>query len=542
VLEQDSGELRVVAVTVVVPVHDDFEQMKKLVRSLDLQTMPTDEFEVVLHGVDGEAGVDQFDALAAHRPNVKVVRTTDAAVDLLAAAEGDFVLVVDRDEALFPGALARLHGFAEQHGVDAVAGRVVTAGNSAPVWLWTDTAVVRDPDIIATLTDRTDAVSAQLLVRRDAARLTEGRLLQSASTRIGVLGSHAITLRDGQSVDSGAEARSVVPPVAVESATWRDGSLHLMLRTAGSGSASGERRAVLQLTHAGTQETFLVPAEISTAELSKNPLSEGSPGGPQLQVEAAVAPTRTPANGQQLAVGSWHVSLVLAIGRETMPPTPIPWLPCPPALIGSTAVVPAPTATASGSQWLTLDVGPMHRQLLSNVDPAAGTVTESVVGSELVLNVPQLHVYGTDGLDGFIALDKIRLPARIRSKNGHAQLVAFVSGVAGKPPAIAAQFGPGPLRATGLSLQISGVGTMSVIKTPPAPQVPAKPPSAPKPVAKNETSKVDSAQPKPRKKAERPRTGVIADVRRAVPASLEPAVKRLASIPAARRLYRWVTR
>ena len=38
-------------------------------------------------------------------------------------------------------------------------------------------------------------------------------------------------------------------------------------------------------------------------------------------------------------------------------------------------------------------------------------------------------------------------------------------------------------------------------------------------------------------KVERPRSGLIADLPRAVPAPLESVVKRLASIPAARGLY-----
>ena len=226
-----------------------------------------------------------------------------------------------------------------------------------------------------------------------------------------------------------------------------------------------------------------------------------------------------------------------------MPPIPIPWSPCPPALIGSTAVVPART-TVRGAGSLSLDVGPVQHPLLSDLDPQLGTVTESVVGAELALDLPQLQVFETHGLDGFIALDKMRLPARIRVRDGRPQLVALVSGLAGRP-VISAQFGPGPLRSTGLSLQISGVGAMSVIKTPPppAPQAPAKPPSAPKPSAKSQSSPAGTrARARHRKKTEPPRTGVIADLRRAVPAPLEPVVKRLASIPAARRLYRRVTR
>ena len=318
------------------------------------------------------------------------------------------------------------------------------------------------------------------------------------------------------------ELGSAGPAVTVESVTWSDGSLQLTLRTAGGESAAG--RAVLQLTHDETRETFLVPAETST---------DGSDSG--LRIEAAVAPTRTPAEGQPLAAGTWRVDLVLAAEGETGTAAPVPWAPCPPALVGGTAVVPAPATTAGSPPSLTLDVGPMAHPLLSGLDPAEATVTESVVGSELVLDLPQLHVFGSDGLDGSIALGKMRLPARLRVRDARAQLVALVSGLAGQS-ALSAQFGPGPLRATGLSLQINGVGAMSVIKTPPpAPKPPgAKPASTPKPVAK--------AKKRRKRKVEPPRTGLAADLRRAVPAPLEPVVKRLAAMPAARRLYRRVTR
>ena len=522
-----------VAVSVIVPVVDDLEQVMNLVRSLDRQTLPSDDFEVVLHGADGRAGLDELDALAAHRSNVKVVRSTDRARNLLAAAEGDFVLMVDHDETLFPGALARLHHFAQQHGVDAVIARAVAPGMSAPAELWTDAALLENAHIVPARISPADLAGGQLFVRRDLAKLTDNLSLETTSTRVGVLGSHAITLRAGQQAGPPAAQTGPVGPAAtVESADWRDGSLHLLLRTVGPGPASGKGRAVLQLAHADTQETFLLPADILPARVPDESPSEGSPGGSELLVQAAIAPTRTPAEGQQLAAGSWHLSVVLAAGAETLPPTPIRWSPCPPALIGSIAVVPAPTTTANGPQLLTLDVGPMHHPLLTNLEPAAGMVIESVAGSKLVLNLPQLEVFGTDGIDGFIALDKMRLPARIRVRNGRAQLVAIVSGLAGTP-VLSAQFGPGPLRTTGLSLQITGIGAMSLIKTP----------SASTPGAKDKASNTaDSGRTKPSKKVEPPRTGLVADLRRAVPAPLEPAVKRLASIPTARRLYQRMTR
>jgi hypothetical protein len=503
-----------------VPVADDLEQVKRLVRSLDRQTLPAADFEVVL-----PAGADQLDALAAHRPNVKVVRDGEPAGGLLAAADGDFVLAVRQDETLFPGALARLRDFAEQHDVDGVAARVVVPGVPAPASLWAD----------ADRIDDRATAEGQLLVRRDAATWSADRLQQSPTARIGVLGRYAVTRRSTGPAETVADpAGSSRAAIAVEELGWQDGSLHLVLQIPGP---AGADRAVLQLRHAGSEETFLVPAEVSPAD-----------SGAGLRLTAAIAPTGTPAAGQSLAAGIWHVEVVL-VAAEEIAAVAVPWSPCPPALIGATAVVPVAGPAVSGTRSLTLDVGPTTQPLLSNLDPAGGTVTESVAGSELVLDLPALHVFGSDGLDGFIALAKMRLPARLRVRDGRAQLVAMVTGLAGNL-ALSAEFGPGPLRPTGLSLQVDGTGAMSVITTPPpAPKppapapaaapapAPAKPPTTPRPAA-TKTAK----RKKRRKKVEPPRTGLVADLRRAVPAPLEPVVKRLASVPAARRLYRRVTR
>jgi len=507
----------VVAVSVLVPFADDFDQVKRLIRSLDLQTLPVADFELVL-----PAGLGQLDALANHRPNLKVVHAADPTQDLLAAADGDFVLAVNQDEAMFPGALAQLRDFAERHGIDAVVGRVVTPGSPVPVSLWADADHLEDAG--AVLTDPVGAGPSRLFVRRDAAEPSGSGQLRTAASRVGVLGSHAVIRRDSLAAD---EAGTTAPTVTVENLDWVDDALHVALRMASDEpTAAGDLRAAVQLAHTGTEETFLVPAEISAQE-----------DGAELRLTAVLAPTRTPAVGQQLAPGCWQVSVLVAAGGESGSPVPVPWMPVRPALIGSTAVVPAPTEGADAA--LLLDVGPTDHPLVSRPDPDDGTVTESAAGSELVLELGQLHLFRTDGLDGFVALGSLRLPARIRVREGRAQLVAFVTGLAGTSP-LSAQLGPGPLRATGLSLRISGVGEMSLVRTPPPaprpPAAPAKPPTASRPPA------TQTPKRKRRKKPEPPRTGLVADLRRGVPAPLEPVVKRLAAIPAARRLYRRVTR
>jgi hypothetical protein len=107
---------------------------------------------------------------------------------------------------------------------------------------------------------------------------------------------------------------------------------------------------------------------------------------------------------------------------------------------------------------------------------------------------------------------------------------------------ISAQFGPGPLRPTGLNLQIASVGAMSVVQTPPRRPGAGQARERTKTGCEERDVEGCGLGPGEAQKVQRPRSGLIADLRRAVSSPLESAVRRPAWIPAARRLYRRVTR
>jgi len=517
----------VVAVTVLVPVTDE-RGVDHLLHSLDNQSLDSDAFEVLFYPAAWSgAPLPRLQRLVRFRPNFRVLTQDEAAASSTPLiGEGEFVLAVRPDDRLFPTALERLLEFARKHALDAVVGRVVDVRATPPEALWTDAAEIDgavglDPAL-------------PVLRRRDPAGESG-----APSWRTGVLATYATLLRgDSQPPPRTEAARR---PCTVASAIWDEGILHVVADFDAEFPTSSTPRAALQLKHLATNETFLLPAETSPAATPRSqPLGDGVIPSAQ-QIEVRLDPRATPSPGATLAPGVWTLSLLLASDDPAGgPPRPLSWQPCQPALLGSTIVVPAPSGDTA-QPGFTLDIGPLQHPLVTGVDPTLAVIRESVVGSELVLPLPKLHVSATTEFEGTIALDRVRLPARIRVRSGQPELVALVSGLKGTP-ALATQFGPGPMRASGLRLQITGSGSMSLIRA----QSPSKPTARPEP-AKPKATPSEGTEGKRGKRAmkrkkTRPRQGLAAELRRAVPAPFEPVVKRLASVSVARRLYRRVTR
>ncbi|MBD7958434.1 glycosyltransferase family 2 protein [Microbacterium sp. Sa4CUA7] len=135
----DLSEPRPVRVSVIVPVFNPGAGFDDLVGSLDRQTLPQDEFEVVLcdDGSDEETRRRLAHAAAA-RPNVHVLTLEhtgwpgtprNRGID---AARGEYVYFVDQDDWLFEGALERLCDYADQHASDVVVGKEVGIGRALP--------------------------------------------------------------------------------------------------------------------------------------------------------------------------------------------------------------------------------------------------------------------------------------------------------------------------------------------------------------------------------------------------------------------------
>lgn len=128
-----------IRVSVVVPVYRPGAAIDPLIASIDRQTLPSDEFEVLLcDDGSGEQTAEQLAGIAADRPNVRVLSLAHTGwpgtprnhgID---AAAGTYVQFVDQDDHLFDAALERLCDFADRNGSDVVVGREVGVGRRIP--------------------------------------------------------------------------------------------------------------------------------------------------------------------------------------------------------------------------------------------------------------------------------------------------------------------------------------------------------------------------------------------------------------------------
>lgn len=124
---------------------------ERVMRSLDAQTLPTDEWEVLL--VDdgsGDGTVDLLHQLAAERPHVRVheiehsgwpSRPRNTGIDL---ARGTYVCFMDHDDALYPEALELATAYALEHGLDVLNPKEVRVRPQAS-WNW----MRYDEDVVA---------------------------------------------------------------------------------------------------------------------------------------------------------------------------------------------------------------------------------------------------------------------------------------------------------------------------------------------------------------------------------------------------------
>lgn len=128
-------------VSVIVPTYCSGEGLDRVMASLDAQTMPAAEFETVF--VDDGSPDDTFarlEKLAAARPNMRVTaipnsgwpsRPRNVGVEI---ASGEFVVFMDHDDELFPGALEAAYDFAVAHDLDVVNGKEIRTTRRFFAW------------------------------------------------------------------------------------------------------------------------------------------------------------------------------------------------------------------------------------------------------------------------------------------------------------------------------------------------------------------------------------------------------------------------
>lgn len=506
-------------ISVLVAPGTGLDAARQQTRSLDAQTLSSDAFEVVVDGRTMHADALEFlQQLARHRPNLRVV-IPETDEDLLTSCEGTYVLPLTATDVLFPTALKQLRDAADTKRLDLVIGRVVEGMRPVPTSRWTDRVV----EHLGEFQGPGESTANEVVLIRCSIATTSasGVVAGSAAVRVGVLARCPVSRR------APAVGAVTTPPgdrvIALDAVVWSRGQLELRITASGADIPLGTPRAVVLLQHTVSLDTRLVAAHA---------VAEGTAEVPIWRVQVNVDPL---AEANRLPSGVWQ--LLLQLGDPADQPSaaivPVPWATCPPALVAKVALVPA-----SLQGRFVLDVGAVTYPLITATNPNEGSVVETALGSLMVLQLPSLHVHATGTLNGYIAQDTLRMPAKILVDAGRARLEAYVSGPKSLST-LSTEFGSRRLQPTGLTLDIDGEGAMRLLKTKPsAPPRTASVPPKPKP-------KPDPGQPKSvKKKAKptpKPRQGLVARMRRAVPGPLEPLVKRVARFTGARRLYRRIT-
>lgn len=171
-------------VSVVVPVYNTGAPLHDLVASLDGQSMPQDDFEVIFVDDGSTDGTGQLlDELAADHPNWVVRHIPNSGwpgtprnvgLDL---ARGTYVAFVDHDDYLDRQGLQRVCDFADQHGSDVVVAREVGVGRPIGRFMFRhtvpDARLDRDP-VIRLLTPH--KVYRRKLLQDNVIRFPEGRV------------------------------------------------------------------------------------------------------------------------------------------------------------------------------------------------------------------------------------------------------------------------------------------------------------------------------------------------------------------------------
>ena len=513
-----------------------------IIGTVDNQSMPTDQFElaVVDLGLDDEQR-RRLDRLAAHRPNVRVLSADD---DWPAQLAGAYVLEAGHDHRLFPDALNLLLQHALFHGLDAVAGRVVQLGQPFLDSFLRDEAIVHGDS-------RATALSSPLrLLLRDRVRRENNKLVFEADgAEVGILATYPAGHTLGR-----AQQPALTLTLDQPDLTWQGGDLRIEAAGSVSDAAETALVPVLLVRQLGSFLTHLLPSEGAVE-------ADAGDAGRRWQVASTFSPLSA-ARGAPLPRGQWQVDVVLAGTTRGSSQVRLPGTKLAPALLDGLTVVPAD----GPRNTLHLDIGPTRLPIIDQANTIDASVTESAAGSLLRVRLPEVHVQTTAALPGTIALDRFQLPAAIETSSGTAILTAFVSGLAGAYE-ISTKFGSAPLQPIGMTLQISGDGTMTVLPTPAKPAqgttvsavdavvTPARAKNAAgargkkTTVAKRATKKAARsgpiAKPSPsagkRKAAARAARGPIARLRRGVPPALEPQIRKLRKQPLARALYRRVT-
>jgi len=129
-------------VSVVVATYNSPPGLDDLLRSLDEQSLPDDEYELVFVDDGSSDGTfDRLRRLASDRTNMVVDRIPNSGWPGrprnvgTTMARGEYVFYADHDDYFFPEALERMYDFAVRHDLDVVHPKEVVKGWSRPGWV-----------------------------------------------------------------------------------------------------------------------------------------------------------------------------------------------------------------------------------------------------------------------------------------------------------------------------------------------------------------------------------------------------------------------
>ncbi|MER7406990.1 glycosyltransferase family A protein [Streptomyces sp. NPDC000070] len=172
-----------VKVSVIVPVYNPGIYIEDCIASLQRQSLPPDEYEVIFVD-DGstDATPARLDALAAEDPRMKVIHQENSGWSGkprnvgVEASRGEFVMFVDNDDYLGDEALERMYDYGVANGADVVVGKMAGKGRAVPVELFRRNhprATVENAPLIDSLTPH--KMFRRAFLDRIGLRFPEGR-------------------------------------------------------------------------------------------------------------------------------------------------------------------------------------------------------------------------------------------------------------------------------------------------------------------------------------------------------------------------------
>ena len=362
--------------------------------------------------------------------------------------------------------------------------------------------------------------SVESVETADTSRLALGPALE-LSRRAAVGGTEHVAVLAGRAVATTTASRS----------TDAQAPTGITVSDPTAGWVDGRFVAGLTVTSGGTGDLVALPLLRHRASGAEVWLTDSAITGTGGTVRADITIDVPAVLADGLERGDWRLELGIGEGTArtggNLTIVPFPATGAPGILVDGVLVV---VAARDGA--LVLDVGATASSVLRPLRVPQVSIVESVRGTLMTVDLPDLAVHGESQVKGSVLLGGFRLAAVLVGDGSSARLECYLSGLAGSST-MSTRFGTRRPVESGLDLQISPVGVMTVVPTPkPKPATsPAKKPAAKKAAPSTPPAKTT---PQPRPAA----TSGLRSLRRRVPAPLEPVARRVAANPTAKRVYR----